>query len=655
MLKAIIIFLCINSIWLIAQNNNGNSDTLSLKVKSINVTASKLESHPAAAFTSLKLITAGDIEKIGGGELSDVLASSPGVFIKNLGGAGGLKTISIRGTEPSQTLLLLDGMRLSSTQSGFSDLSVLPMSIIEEIELVRGGASSMYGGNALGGVVNLRTKSIVGNKIGGALSFGQYGDYKGSANFLTGNEKSSVFGNIEYNYSEGVYPIIVNQFGRNETVSRKNADFKNLSGFIAFNYNYEKWDFGVKTLFRNTERGVPGAALQGRIESSKSRLNEEEAIVIVSSQKKISSLTKLYINGMMRVLDTRYTDSDALGLRQLGVDYLFVGRDAQINSKLSWILGDIIGETSAEAIYSDLRGKMLQLDAGGNVDRFAASIAQRLDYEMTLNPELRLGMNAAVRIENFSDIGAAASPSAGLLLSYLDGIVSVRGNWSYNFRAPSFNEMYYLNYGSSDLKPERSHSVNLGFKIFPFDNISFEAVGFVINTNDQILSVPTSPASWRAENVENVMTRGLEISAAAKFFDDILSFRLSYTRQMATDESKTSMTYKKQLVYVPQELMSSGISAHISDFLIGLNLDYSGFRFSLPDNSYNSMLPSYFISDAFIIYKPNFADGLEIRAEISNIFDENAASIRNYPLPGRQFIMGLKFNFKNLMGESNEK
>lgn len=643
-MQKIIIILAITAHICLMQAKSKTTDTLKTSVKEIRVTASKIESHPAAAFTSLKIISQAEIEQVGGGQVADVLSAAPGVFIKNLGGAGGLKTMSLRGTEPSQTLLLLDGMRLSSTQSGFLDLSILPMSIIEEIELVRGGASSLFGGNALGGVVNLRTRSNEGSRYGAAFSYGQYGDYQGSANFSYGSGKSSIFGNVEYTYSEGKYPLIVSQFGKDETVTRKNADFKNLTGFVSGSHNFSGWETSAKTLLRTTERGVPGAALQGRIESAKSRLFEDEAMLMLSTQKRISTFATLILGSMLKISDTRYSDSDALGPKRIGVDYLFVGRDFQFTSRYTRIYGRIIGETSAEYTFSDLRGKMLQLDAGGDVHRHSYALSQRLDYETSLDDEWKFGVNAASRFDNYSDIGSALSPSAGLVFRYLDGLASLRTNWSYNFRPPSFNEMYYLNYGSSDLKPERSHSANIGLFFNPDWYISLEAVAFFVSTSEQIIAVPTSPASWRAENVERVTTKGFEISGELKFFDELLNVRFTYTRQLATDESSGSLTKGKQLVYVPQELLSAGIFAGWEYFSIGLHTEYTSFRFALPDNSYLSMIPSFWKTDIFAVYKPNFAKGLELRGELSNLFDIQAAAIRSYPLPGRLFRISMKMN-----------
>lgn len=126
-----------------------------------------------------------------------------------------------------------------------------------------------------------------------------------------------------------------------------------------------------------------------------------------------------------------------------------------------------------------------------------------------------------------------------------------------------------------------------------------------------------------------------------------LSLRASYTFQRATDESAESYSRGKQVVYVPQNIISA--SANYSFFksgpfksMAGAQVQYAGERFSLPDNSPHSRLPQYMTLDVNIAQEILFKSFVvKIRAEALNIFDEEYSVIRNYPMPGRSFRFGI--------------
>ena len=146
---------------LLGASKNTEVDSISYIYPEIKVSAERILSNSALQFSPNSIIHKAQIEKTAALQASELLNNIPGLYIKDLGGLNGLKTISLRGTSAQQTLIMIDGMRLNSMQNGITDLSTIPIAMFEDIEVVRGGASAVFGGNSIGGVINFRTKSNI--------------------------------------------------------------------------------------------------------------------------------------------------------------------------------------------------------------------------------------------------------------------------------------------------------------------------------------------------------------------------------------------------------------------------------------------------------------------------------------------------------------
>lgn len=616
------------------------------QTKTVEITADKITERAASALAPVTIITHEELEKTGAWQISDALSFVPGMFIKNYGGLGGLKTVSLRGTTASQTAILLNGVPLNSVQNGQFDLSALPASLVDEIEVVRGGASSLYGGNAVGGAVNISTNGFKKEK-----SFKtnlQYGSFKSSLVSLQGSWKIHDSAGIsaigEISQSAGDYPFKFNQFGENILLQRENGDFKNISGLLTAGFPFKSWQFSAQALARKTERGTPGAVVQGRVESARARLDESDLLFSLTSFKTISDDISLDILLSSKFNSLQYRDPDFIFGTQNG-ESLFKSNDLNGRVSSKFFIHENMVDVSAETGLAELRGDNLQPGTGDYIRRQKGGIAAQIEREIAIDSVLKVVVHGALRFDHFSDIGNAFSPLAGVAVTPFKNF-SLRSQWSYNFRPPSFTELYYLNYGNSDLKPERSHSLSFGAVWQPFLKTLIEAETFLIRTNDQIVGVPKNPVQWSAQNIGLVITRGIELSVLLKISDGF-SLRGSYTFQRATDESDQSYSKGKQVVYIPQHI-ATGI-ADYSFFTTdsfkssaGVQAQFSGERFSLPDNSRDSRLSDYVITDANFTEQMTFRNfSVKLRADVLNIFNEEYSVIRNFPMPGRSFRIGV--------------
>lgn len=574
------------------------------------------------------------------GTLSDILLLQPSLSIKDYGGIGGMKTISIRGTSSNQSTILIDGMRLNPSQNGIADINLIPMSVVDNIEIVRGGASAIFGANAIGGVINLNTYFPRNELYYFNTELREFGDKFVSTGFTKILTDIAVSIDLSYINSEGEYPLSYKFFNDEKMITRTNGDYEKLTISPLLQVIGENSHYLLRTIFNRSWQGVPGAVLSGHIESSRTRLDKDELIVLQKYLNLIKDDEFIDIGVLINFNTFDFSDPN---LTNFGTDGLVSKfKNLDISSKLSYksaVLG-FDNRLSGEFSYSNLQGDQLYPTVDDEVNRYTFSLSEVVEKELS-----DITLLAGLRFDYFSDLGNALSPI--ISLNYNELVYKIGIQYSYNFRPPSFNEMYYLNYGTADLQPERSHSFNLGFEIYPIENIKFSWNMFLINTQDQIIAVPISPVSWRAVNAAEVRNLGVEFSTDWNVISDILKFQLNYTRQDVRDISKGS-TEHNLIPYIPQELLSSILSVFVGDLHIDISALYSSFRYALADNSIESVIPDYFNLDLKTSYDiALWGDNVSFYAIAQNILDEEYSIVLNYPLPGRYFGIGFRYEMKD--------
>ena len=217
-------------------------------------------------------------------------------------------------------------------------------------------------------------------------------------------------------------------------------------------------------------------------------------------------------------------------------------------------------------------------------------------------------------------------------------------NISKNFRIPSFSELYYFNYGNLDLKPEKSNSLNFGLTNKSFDNLEMNISSYYTLTYDQIVSVPKSTLTWSAQNLGKTKNYGVELALNANFLDKCLFANLSYTLQVPKDITENSTNYNKNIIYIPQEIISLQSEIIISNLIFDISFYYNSFRYFLPDNSFNSLMASYYLIDLSLKSKFQINSSIfNFQFSVNNITSTNYQIIRNYPMPGRNYLLSITY------------
>jgi len=621
-------------------------DTLVFKAKTVEVEESHAEQSKILSHLNFHRIEISQMDHLNFSTVTDIVKYFPDVFIKDYGGFGGIKTISLRGTASSQTQILLDGVPISSSQNSVVDFSSLPLTYFESIDVIANGSSSLFGANSLGGTINLHSKIPEAKSINLASSFGSFDYFNFSIDANSKIFKIPYFISLNYLNSSGNYPFEYNDFGKLTTIKRNNGDISSLNANLGIEIQMNKSLVSSKLFLTNSARGVPGAVLLGKIENSSASLNESKILYLTNLYTKIDTNRNNELKFLFSYNLSDYNDEEIL-LNNGFSNSFFISRDLRIIEDYTINSNKISQNISLNLLYSNLSGSKLSNDVNNYVERMNLGIGYDIIYDLYKNESKSLSSLLSAKYDYWSDIKNILSYSAGLDFRNIILNTDLKLIYSYNYRIPNFNEMYYLNYGTVNLLPEKSNSYSLSLDIFPYKFLKINANTYFINTKDQIISVPKSPISWSAQNIGTVYNYGISTNIQLSLFHNTLTSMLSYTYQQSIDKTANSPSFNKLIPYLPEEIISFLINYSYSRFAIGATLYYNSFRYYMIDNSLSSIMEKYYTIDINLSMKTKIlSNDLNISFIIKNITDQYYEIIKNYPMPKRSFVFSASYNVK---------
>jgi len=626
-------------------------DTLvSRRVSSVTVSAPRSLSRMTRGSQPLSIIDRRTIDATGARDPSDVVASVPGAYVRQYGGAGGMRTVALRGVGAEGTVVMVDGVRFGGTAAGVLDFSTLPVAMVEQVEVVRGGATALAGPNATGGVVNLvtdrRPDSVV--RLRARATGGSFGERTveiggeiplGEHHFDVDAVRSDLLGD---------YPFLFNEFGAERTVRRENADLHLTSLHGGWRWNVEP---GVRVsgtlLASDADRGVPGAVVQGNIEQLHARLRERDLFATARVTVDPDPLGwELALSA--RGTGTHYRDPNARSAGATGIDEEFNRLDVAAIARVRMLFSaHLVADGTLELRNERLTGELLDPEAGDRVERMNLGLAGLLRWiDADSAGGWERSVDLATRLDLFTTLPSGVAPSLGGVLQLGQLPVRLRARAGAGYRAPSFAEQYYLNVGNTRLRPERSVSVDGGVTVEISEKVGVECTGFLGDTRDRIVAVPRSPVSWSATNIGRVQSAGVEIAGTGQMLDDRLALRLAYTRSDTRDRTP-GPTFGLLLPYAPQELLSGTFDAVVGRWERGAwsvagGGIYTGFRYAQPGEDRATLIPSALTLDLSTRLRQQFgAVAVTARAECTNLADTAYQIVRNYPMPGRSWRLSV--------------
>lgn len=576
------------------------------KLEEIVVTAKGDQTEKNSLFTA-HVFTADEIEAAQTADIPDFLDQITGLSVRDSGGRGSATGVFLRGVASSQTIVLIDGVRVGSATLGSAALNQYPIEAIERIEVLKGPFSGIYGADAVGGVIQIFTKKGKSEQSSVRATIGSNGLKEFGLGLGYAGEKGSFHLGLQKEDKDGIDRTSILENG-NDDIDGYEQQSLSLGGEYAFS-------------------------------------DRTNAKLSVLSTDSTVDFDNRFGNGAGLKSDSKSL-STALQIAHSFSDYMQWNTTLGINSDEVMTNGSFPSEftTDRDSVGTELvmkTGDSSRLTIG--VDRYEESINSNNDYDLTERDNTglfsqyhtqmdKVGLVASLRYDDNSAYGSDSNGSLALSYNFSDNLRAV-ASYGTAFVAPSFNFLYYPNFGNPDILPEESKSSELSL-LGNTDKLNWRVSAY--NTDVTNL-FSFNPVSYLAANVGEAELKGVEFEVKTK----IAEWQLGLNADLLSAKNKVTNV---ELDDRAEKTIALTANRNYGDFDFGVALKHESGRF---DNG-GTELNSYTLLDLTARYQ--FNDNLVIAAKIDNAFDKDytvnlLGKDNRYNTEGREAKLTFQYKF----------
>ncbi len=619
------------------------NDTLKTTLTEVVVSATKTQTPYYAIGNSISVITSEEISKKQFTNVIDVLREVPGLSVFQLGGPGMLSYVNIRGTNTNHALILINGAEMNdpSSPSNAFDFSSLNTSDIDRIEIVRGPQSTLYGSDAIAGVINIFTKR------GDVKSQYTFSGEGGSNNFYRGNlSLSGKQNSIGYfitagrSSSDGVSAAnSINGNNEKDGFTNNNISsniYYDFTNWLEFNLFYKYTDF-KSNLDQNEKLGDD----PNYIYKMEEQLFKGSASVNLFEGKWEQQLSASFVKRYSNTTDGTDLNHPAMSslnhtnARRLKFDW---------QHNIKFFANNLITfgiETETEkantSYYSESEWGPYE-----SVFPRQATTTTGIYLQDQLNIDNAVFATFGIRYDDNQKFGNVTTFRIAPAYFISSTGTKLKASYGTGFKAPSLYYIFDPMFGNPDLKPEESKGFDFGFEQFFYNgNYHVGATYF----NMKLENMFGFDANYRTINIAKASTSGIEIFAAVK---NIYGFSLTanYTYTKTKDEYEGTSDFDKPLLRRPSNKLFVGLNYEkIHDLVLGIQIKHSGERDDKDFSNYTTKrvtLPSYTLVNLNASYR--LFEYLQLTARIENLFDKEYEEVLYYGTLGRSFYAGINVN-----------
>lgn len=622
---------------------------------------------------SAQKLSGQELDALSSFSVADAIRYFSGVQLKDYGGVGGLKTINIRSMGTNQVGVFYNGIQLGNAQNGQVDLGKFSMDNIEEISLYNGQRSKIFQsardfGSASSIYIQPRKPHFASNKnthIKANLKFGSFDLINPSLlmEYKINNNISLSF-NGEWINASGKYKVHYrrvlpkSKIVAYDTVAiRQNGDINAVRLEAALYGTLEKGTWNVNFYNYSSDRGVPGAVINNKWKRGE-RMQDINSFVQGNMKLAISDRWNTLLNIKYA---SDYTHFENFDYTLYPTNNKFRQKEFYIATANLFYLTDFWDVSfSYDFQYNTLDADFQRMD---NYDIFAyprrtshwLSLATSLDLNRLKIQASLLGtlIHETVRKYNAPDDKHVMTPAVFASYRLLPNEdLRLNAFAKKIFRVATFNEMYYVEMISSNIKPEYATQYDLGLKYTKrprysiVKNIDAQIDVYYNLVEDKIICTPKSPLfKWTTYNLGLVKIKGLDVSVGNMFRmgNVFLQTKLQYTYQEARNYTDPGDTfYGHQIPYIPWHSGTVIASALYKDWTLNYSFIYTGERYSQSDNIVYNHVQPWYTHDVSLVKKFKIKDmNFKATLEVNNLFDQDYEVIFNYPMPKRNYRFSL--------------
>lgn len=645
------------------------------RLREVNINSNapqKVFSGPAA----VQQISAQQLKQLPTLQLSDALKYMSGVVVRDYGGTGGMKTVSVRGLGTQHTGVAYDDIAITDCQTGQIDLGKLSLENVASLSLVVGLDDHIfvparlfsYSSLLKINTINTIPEKPFGFRIGGTV--GLYGLYELQA-AVTHKVRSKkrddrlFFWNLSADAmrSKGNYPYTLHYGGVNDSVSheiRQNAETKTVNTEFNAVWQIDRTQrLNVKLYYYGSARELPSATIFYNAVSHQ-KLWNQNAFGQAHYHKYFNDRWAYQANAKFNYDYTRYYDPDYLNAEGF-LDNRYHQHESYLSNTVLFTpiqakdslrhVRQLQFALAQDVFYQQMKANSLEYAHPGRLTSLTSLSGILTGNRWKLNANLLLTYVNNIIAEN-PDMQDYTHLSPALGASFdLTKTLHLRFFYKNIFRMPTFNDLYYREVGNVNLNPEKTHQWNLGLVLKEAHlaagrvTISTTLDGYFNIVKDKIVAFPSRNLfSWTMLNYGKVFVAGAELNTFWQYRITsryILRLNGNVTYQKAIDRTDPgSKTYNHQIPYTPLWSGSASLSLQTPWITVTYALIGCDKRYSLSQNIPANEVPGYVDQSITLSHDFNIRKStLGLKLELLNIANKHYEIIRNYPMQG----FGLRF------------
>lgn len=642
----------------------GQSDSISFD-SNLNEVVVDGENKLIPTTTTAQTIHLKDSERLAIHDFSDAVRRMAGTEVKDYGGVGGLKTVSVRGLGSKHTAVCYDGIPVTDCQNGQVDLGRFSLDQLDNISLCIGESdnidcfASYFASASMLNLLSLDPFYTDKNYHAVAkITCGSFGLVNPFLSFdhKVGKE-NSISASADFMRADGNYPYTLTNGSLKTEEIREHSAAASGHGELAGDFKIGKTQLNAKTYYYLSDRELPGGVVFYNTLSNE-ELKDKNAFAQVSSRTdwdktmlkicgKFNWNASYYHDEAMKypngVLDNRYFQREWYGGAVVRHDFtekfsMANATDYRLNSFNSNIYDCVFPQrhTVLEALSGKFENKKVTATA-------------------TLLGSFFFNQ---VEIGDAPENHQHLSPSIAVSYKPFDKSFYIRASYKDIFRMPTFNELYFNSFGARTLEPEKTRQFNVG-ATYQFDNrqregqrqrkFSISADYYFNLVDDKIVYIPKMFV-WSILNMGYVEIKGLDFMTNMEIATSertSLFFTAKYAYQNAVDltDSKSDI-YGHQIPYTPKHSGNGSVAFENPIVNFSYNINAVGRRYSLPQNILPNRMDAYVEHSASLYKKFDFTHfGMKLRGDVINFTDKQYEVVKFYPMPRRSYKASVEFNF----------
>lgn len=582
------------------------------------VTATRTATTADESLASVTVITRADIERLQPRSVQELLVGLPGVSIANNGGLGKSTAVFLRGTADTQVLVLLDGIKIGSASLGTTAFEQIPVDQVERIEIVRGPRSSLYGSEAIGGVIQIFTrKADNGLTPSFSAGGGTYNTWQGQAGIAGGDGHAWGSVSLSGQTTKGINATTPDYAGY-----EPDADgFRQVSGAARTGYRYDNGaevsvDWLRATSHNHYDDSFPSFGYFGTNES-------------ISVQQLLGGTIKLPRLGFWQVqLSGGQTEDRETDFGNGAASTRF---DTLRNSFSLQNAFQLAPRQDVTAGFDYLKDHLAS-DAGFSIDS-REDLGGYVQYQGGFGAS---DVQLSLRDDNDQQFGNHLTGGAAWGYGFSRAL-RVSASYGLAFRAPTFDELYFPGYGNPALRPEKSASGELGLSGRP-GIFNWALNVYQTNSRDLITPVLVDPATftYAPENVARARLRGAEAQLGLRW----QQWRGLAYASVLDSRDRTAGDENHLLPRRAQQTARLEIDRDWQRFNAGTTVYFSGRRYD--DLANSSPLGGYATIDLRGGWQ--FERRWLLQAQLSNLFDKHYETAKFYRQPGRAVFFTVRYH-----------